>query len=188
MSLYAHVPGKDDLVALMTDAVYAELYDDDVNAAASQGDWRVGMTYVAQRNWELYGRHPWLLDLRPTTPMLGPNISRKYETELRPLDGIGLSDLAIDSALSLILSHVEATARAGRHQDDSGMTDAEWWSIAAPVLEQVMSDTDLQVSARVGAAVGAEYDATSASPDHALMTGLTTILDGIQVAIDHGQP
>lgn len=188
MSLYAHVPGKDDLIALMVDAVYAELYDNDVEAATSQGDWRDAMRYVAGRNWDLYVCHPWLLDLRPSRPTLGPNLSRKYETELRPLDGIGLSEIAMDSALSMILSHVEATARSSRHivrtQDDSGMSDAEWWAIVAPALEQVMDDGDLVVSARVGAAVGEQFQAASASPDHALMFGLDTILDGIQANLD----
>lgn len=190
MSLYAHVPGKDDLIALMVDAVYAELYDNDVEAATRQGDWRAAMRYVAQRNWDLYVRHPWLLDLRPSRPPLGPNVSRKYETELRPLDGIGLSEIAMDSALAMILSHVEATARSSRHivrtRDDSGMTDAEWWAIVAPALEQVMDDEELVVSARVGAAVGEQFQSASASPDHALTFGLDTILDGIQANLDRG--
>ncbi|HLR93150.1 MAG TPA: TetR/AcrR family transcriptional regulator [Jiangellaceae bacterium] len=188
MSLYAHVPGKDDLIALMVDSVYAELYDNDVEAATSQGDWRTAMHYVAQRNWDLYVHHPWLLDLRPSRPTLGPNVGRKYETELRPLDGIGLSEVAMDSALSMILSHVEATARSSRYivriQDDSGMSDAEWWAIVAPALKQVMNDGDLVVSARVGAAVGEQFQAADASPDHALTFGLDTILDGIQARLD----
>lgn len=187
MSLYAHVPGKDDLVALMVDAVYGELYDNDVEAATGKGGWRSAMTYVAERNWELYVRHPWLLDLRSTRPTLGPNASRKYETELRPLDGIGLSEIAMESALNLILSHVEATARAGRRlkrtQDDSGMSDAEWWSIVAPALEQVVDDGDLVVSNRVGTAVGTGFDSANVSPTHALTFGLETILDGIQAAL-----
>src|SRR5699024_384513 len=95
MSLYAHVASKEDLTALMVDAVYAELYENDVDAATAQGDWRSAMTFVAERNWDLYVRHPWLLDLRSARPILGPNVSRKYETELRPLDGIGLSDVAM---------------------------------------------------------------------------------------------
>ncbi len=186
MSLYAHVPGKDDLTALMVDAVCAELYGNDVEAAARVGDWRDAVRFVAERNWDLYARHPWLLDLRPSRLMVGPNMSRKYETELRPLDGIGLSDVDMDAALTLILGLVEATARArrgtARTHDDSGMSDAQWWGIVAPVLEQVMTDDSLELSARVGGAVGSAFD-TAQNPSHALAFGLDTILDGIQVRI-----
>ncbi|MDA8371208.1 MAG: TetR/AcrR family transcriptional regulator [Nocardiopsaceae bacterium] len=187
MSLYAYVPSKDDLTALMADAVYAELYDNDVEAAARAGGWRAGMRFVARRNWDLYARHPWLLDLRPSRPLLGPNVSRKYETELRPLEGIGLSDIEMDAALALVLSHVDSAARAdrtaSRTQDDSGMSDAQWWGIVAPVLEQVMVDADLVLSGRVGSAVGAEFNAAQ-DPEHAFAFGLDTILDGIQARID----
>jgi AcrR family transcriptional regulator len=186
MSLYAHVPGKDDLTALMVDAVYGGLYDNDVEAAARAGDWRDGVRFIAERNWELYARHPWLLDVRPSRLMVGPNMSRKYETELRPLDGIGLSDVEMDAALTLILSLVDATARARRGaastRDASGMTDAEWWEIVAPVLGQVMTDDSLVLSARVGGAVGAAFDAAQ-NPAHALAFGLDTILDGIEARI-----
>lgn len=186
MSLYTHVPGKDDLTALMVDAVYAELYNNDVEAAARVGDWRDAVRFIAERNWDLYARHPWLLDLRSSRLTVGPSISRKYETELRPLDGIGLSDVEMDAALTLILSLVDATARARRSsastRDDSGMSDAEWWGIVAPVLEQVMTDDSLTVSARVGSAVGAAFDAAQ-NPAHALAFGLDTILDGIQARI-----
>ncbi|WP_260191327.1 TetR/AcrR family transcriptional regulator [Actinophytocola gossypii] len=186
MSLYGHVPGKDDLTALMVDSVYGELYDNDVEAATRVGDWRAAMRFVAARNWALYERHPWLFDIRSARPSLGPNLSRKYETELRPLDGIGLPDVEMDAALTLVLSHVDSTARAHRNvsrtRAESGMSDAEWWAAVAPVLEQVMVDDELVLSARVGGAVGARFDAAQ-SPEHALAFGLDTILDGIEARI-----
>ncbi|OLF11492.1 TetR family transcriptional regulator [Actinophytocola xinjiangensis] len=189
MSLYGHVPGKDDLTALMVDAVHAELYDQDVTAATRVGDWRAAMRFVAERNWALYQRHPWLLEIRSSRPTLGPHVSRKYEVELRPLDGIGLSDIEMDAALTLVLSHVDSTARAhrkvSRTRTESGMTDAQWWAVVAPVLDQVMTDDDLIVSARVGGAVGAEFDAAQ-HPEHALTFGLDVILDGIQARITPG--
>ena len=186
MSLYGHVPGKEDLTALMLDAVFAELYDDDVEEPSRAGDWRAAMRHVAQQNWELYERHPWLLDLRAARPTLGPHVSRKYEAEVRPLDGIGLTDVEMDAALTLVLSHVESTARVrrtlARTRDESGLTDAEWWGIVAPVLERVMDDPDLVISGRVGTAAGEEFNA-AADPVHALTFGLETILDGLEARI-----
>ncbi|WP_280181853.1 TetR/AcrR family transcriptional regulator, partial [Nocardia farcinica] len=100
MSLYTHVPGKTDLVELMHDAVLADLYRDPGEPAAA-GDWRAGLTLVAQRNWQLYQRHPWLLGLIGTRPVPGPHSIAKYEAELRPLDGLGLGDVEMDAVLTL---------------------------------------------------------------------------------------
>jgi AcrR family transcriptional regulator len=186
-SLYGHIPGKDDLTALMVDAVYGELYDGDVETARRAGDWREAMRFVVQQNWDLHRRHPWLLDIRSHRTPIGPNACRKYETELRPLHGIGLSDIEMDAALGLVLSHVDSTARAhfmlARTQQESGMTDAEWWAIVGPIIEQVTVDEDLELSARVGTTVGTEFNA-SMNPAHALTFGIDTILAGIEARID----
>lgn len=185
MSLYGHVPAKTDLVDLMVDAVYGEMYDD-VDDARRVGDWRAAMGFVARQNWTLYRRHPWLLDVRFVHPPLGPHASRKYEAEIRPLDAIGLTDLEMDAAMTLILSHVDSTARAHRPRaaDDVGMSDAQWWAVVAPVLDQVVVDEDLTVSERVGTTVGEEFQAASADAETALAFGLETILDGIQTRVD----
>ncbi|MEU0517788.1 TetR/AcrR family transcriptional regulator [Streptosporangium sp. NPDC006007] len=182
MSLYTHVPGKAELVDLMVDTAYGQLYDD-VDAPSSRpGGWREALEFVAARNWELYRRHPWLLHVVGARPVLGPNASLKYEAELRPLDGVGLSDVEMDSVLTLILTHVEGAARARasveHNQRETGMTDAEWWTINAPLLDKVMDAVRFPVSSRVGQAAGQEYDAAS-DPERAFAFGLERILDGI---------
>lgn len=62
------------------------------------------------------------------------------------------------------------------------MSDVDWWSAVAPVLEQVMNDEELVLADRVGTAVGTQFNA-AASPEHALHFGLDTILDGVQSRI-----
>ncbi|MDL9935777.1 TetR/AcrR family transcriptional regulator [Gordonia sp. ABSL1-1] len=182
MALYNHVPGKDDLTALMVDAAYTDLYDS-ADSATDISDWRAGLRYVAQRNWMLCTRHPWLLDINETRMLLGPNASRKYEAELRVLDGIGLSDLDMDASLTTLLGVVESAARAQRSdrntQRDSGLADPEWWAVVAPALEHLMSDDDYPVSGRVGTTVGTAFDAAR-SPQHAFDIGVTIVLDGIE--------
>ncbi|MEV7008259.1 TetR/AcrR family transcriptional regulator [Streptosporangium sp. NPDC051022] len=186
MSLYTHVPGKAELVDLMVDTAYGRLYDD-VDAPSSRpGGWREALEFVAARNWELYRRHPWLLHVVGGRSVLGPNASLKYEAELRPLDGIGLSDLEMDAVLALILTHVEGAARVQANmaqvQRDSGMTDAEWWVINAPLLDKVMDGSRFPVASRVGQAAGQEYQAL-ADPERAFAFGLERILDGVAVLI-----
>ncbi|WP_055476648.1 TetR/AcrR family transcriptional regulator [Gordonia sp. HS-NH1] len=185
MALYNHVPGKDDLTALMVDAVYGGLYDN-ADSATDAGDWRAGIQYVAQRNWELILRHPWLLDIHDARSLLGPNAGDKYEAELRVLDGIGLSDLQMEAGLTTLLTVVEGAARAYRSDHEtrqaSGMADPEWWAIVAPALGHLMKDQDYPVSGRVGTTVGATFD-SARSPQHALETGVTIVIAGIDALI-----
>ncbi|GIH99751.1 TetR/AcrR family transcriptional regulator [Planobispora takensis] len=186
MSLYTHVPGKTELTDLMIDTAYGQLYDD-VDAPASQpGGWRGAMEFVAARNWDLYLRHPWMLQIVTARPVVGPNASLKYEAELRPLEGIGLSDIEMDSVLTLILTHVEGTARVRASleqvQQNTGMSETEWWLASAPALEKVMDASRFPVASRVGQAAGQAHNGAT-DPAHALDFGLARILDGVAALI-----
>lgn len=187
MSLYTHVPGKGELTDLMFDSVYGDLYADVDEPSRQPGGWRGALEFIAHRNFDVLSKHPWIHDVQTGRNSLGPNITLKYEAELRPLDGIGLTDVEMDSTLSLVLTHVLGTARAAagqlRTQQESGISDEEWWLTAAPVLERYMAGlTDkFPTAGRVGTAAGEEYQATI---DPAALTfGLTRILDGTALLI-----
>ncbi|WP_394822051.1 TetR/AcrR family transcriptional regulator [Pendulispora albinea] len=187
MSLYTHVPGKGELTDLMIDTVCGELYED-VEAPSRQPGWREALRFIALRNWETFQKHPWLLDI-VGRPVLGPNGSLKYEAELRPLEGLGLTDVEMDSVLSLILTHVEGAARvranAARVQRESGMTDLEWWVATAPILEKIVDPGRFPLATRVGMSAGIAYQASS-NPD-AVHFGLERILDGVALLITERQ-
>ncbi|EYF05060.1 TetR/AcrR family transcriptional regulator [Chondromyces apiculatus] len=190
MALYTYVPGKADLTALMLDTVQGQLYED-VDAPSRQpGGWRGALTFIAERNWEVYQRHPWVLHVAQGRPVLGPNLSLKYEAELRPLDKLGLSDVEMDSALTLVLTHVAGTAgiqaQLAKARQESGMSDGEWWLSSAPVLAKVMDDSRFPVAGRVGSASGTTYEGVL-DPRHALTFGLECILDGIAQLIARRQ-
>jgi len=167
MSLYTHVPGKGELTDLMFDRVYGDLYADVDEPSRQPGGWRGALEFIAHRNWDVLTAHPWIHEVPTMRTALGPNITAKYEAELRPLDGLGLTDVEMDSALTLVLTHVQGTARAGaeqlRTQRDSGLTDEEWWRQISPTLTHVMSGSakHFPVAGRVGTAVG----------EHSLVTG-----------------
>jgi AcrR family transcriptional regulator len=192
MSLYTHVPGKGELTDLMFDTVYADLYADVDEPAQQPGGWRGGMEFVARRNWEALMAHPWIHEVPAIRNALGPNITLKYEAELRPLDGLGLTDVEMDSALTLVLTHVQGTARAAaehqRTQRESGLTDQEWWLTTGPLLDRYMAGLAdrFPVAGRVGTAAGEQHQAALDS-DHAFRFGLDRILDGIQLLIDQRQ-
>jgi AcrR family transcriptional regulator len=187
MSLYTHVPGKAELTDLMVDAALGELYAGVDEPRGQPGGWRGALDYIAARNWELYQRHPWLLQAVGARPGLGPNSIGKYEAELRALDGIGLSDVDMDSVLTLVLTHVEGIARLqfrlAQSERSSGQTEQEWWLTAAPVLETLFDPGRFPVASRVGQAAGEQHQA-SVDPAYAFAFGLARILDGVQRLIE----
>lgn len=182
MSLYTHIPGKTELIDLMLDTAYGQLYDSVESPAEQPGDWQAALRYIARQNWDLYRRHPWMLQITDGRPGLGPQAARKYEAELRPLDQVGLSDVEMDATLTLILTHVEGCARAQalleQTQRDTGMTDAEWWVIHAPLMDKIVDPALFPVATRVGTSAGQAYQGAS-SPEYALAFGLERILAGI---------
>jgi AcrR family transcriptional regulator len=182
MSLYTYVPGKAELVDLMLDRASGETARPDDRP----GDWRVRLEQVARENWALYHRHPWMLQVATSRPTLGPNVFAKYDYELRAVDGIGLTDVEMDSVLSLVLGHVEGAARRSvesmQVMQRSGMTDEQWWGAAAPLLGTFLTEDAYPVATRVGSAAGAAHGAAY-NPEHAFEFGLRRVLDGVEALV-----
>jgi AcrR family transcriptional regulator len=192
MSLYTHIPGKPALIELMIDTVSGRVYSNAGEPSSQGGDWRAALRFIARRNWDLYLRHPWLLQVLGGRPVLGPNVNRKYEAELRPLDGIGLTDIEMDSVLTLVLLHVEGLARwqvsLQTIRQQSGESDVEWWSNLEPALAVLMDPSGFPIGSRVGRSAG-EHHQSVGDPAHDLEFGLTLILDGVASLINRpGSP
>jgi hypothetical protein len=58
------------------------------------------------------------------------------------VDGIGWTDLEMDSVISLISGYVQGAARTSIEASQivlrSGLTDLQWWEASAPVLEKIV--------------------------------------------------
>lgn len=179
MSLYNHVPSKAELLDVMTDQVLGELYP---KSKVPGDDWRMRLAAIGRANLELCLRHPWLVQVSTVRPPIGPNSSAKYEIELVAIDGVGFSDLDMDSVVGLVNGHAVASARvtidAQKVAASTSMSDLQWWEINAPFLEQVMAGEDFPVSSRVGAVAG-EFHQAAVSPSYAFEFGLERILDGV---------
>ena len=67
MRLYGHVDSKDALLALMVDAVHAEL------VRPPKGSVRKALTALAQSLRTSARKHPWFIGLLGGRPALGPN-------------------------------------------------------------------------------------------------------------------
>ena len=182
MSIYTKVPGRYQLIDMMPDEV-----DEERELPAHPGPLRERMTGVARQMWDEFHRHPWLLQVENSRPWLGPNISDRYEWQLAAIEGAGFTDLEMDQVVTLLSGFTAAAARASvdarRTAAQSGISDAEWWAINAPVLERVMPAAAYPISGRVGSAAGQEYNAVG-DPERSFRFGLDRILDGLAGLLD----
>lgn len=207
MALYTYVPGKDELVQLMVDAVQGDAAADaqaetgraaagPASAEESSGSgaeapgWRERVAAIARRTRAMHLAHPWLAQVTPLSrPSLGPGTLALYEADLRAIDGIGLSDVQMDAVLTLVAEYVAGATRATLAKSEaerrSGLSDDAWWAISSPVLEKVFDPERYPVAARVGAAAGADLEAAY-DPGRAFEFGLARILDGIAALLPPG--
>jgi AcrR family transcriptional regulator len=111
MGLYRYVRGKDDIFALMLNAVAAEI---DLPAAGTAG-WRDTFRRIAHETRAMHLRHPWLARLQHSTAaMLAPNMLAIAEAGLTALDAVDL-DLDVDqmmSACGALSAYVQGKAAA----------------------------------------------------------------------------
>jgi AcrR family transcriptional regulator len=185
MSLYTYVPGKSELLDLMVDHIWGEI------ERPRGATWRERLAHVARQNWDLVLRHPWILEVATHRPVLGPNELAKYDNELSALDGIGVDELTMDSALTAVLSFtygvVRGAARERLVKERTGLSDNEWWAKVAPVLGEVMANDarTFPVASRVGPIVGEAIGAHD--PLGSFTFGLACILDGLERVIEKKQ-
>jgi AcrR family transcriptional regulator len=182
MSLYTHVPGKGELFDVMLDTVNAET----ARPANEHEPWRARLEQVARENLALYLRHPWLLQVAANRPVLGPNLIAKYDYELRAVAGIGLTEVEMDSVITLVLGYVHGAARiaidSAQAVRQTGITDEQWWQAHEPFLARMSDPAKFPLAAAVGSAAGAAHN-SAVDPGHAFEFGLRRVLDGIEVLV-----
>ncbi|GAA2348943.1 TetR/AcrR family transcriptional regulator [Streptomyces cuspidosporus] len=182
MTLYTYVPGKAELLDLMMDAVCLDM----PRTGRPDGPWRARAEALARENLELCRRHPWVATLPAIRPPLGPGIMARYEHELAVFEGLGLDDVEMDAAVSLLFDFVRSVARSESDAQaaarDSAMSDAQWWEAHAPLLAKVFDAERYPLAARVGAAAGQAHQSPY-NPDYVFRFGLERILDGLAALI-----
>lgn len=182
MSLYTYVPGKAELIDVMLDTVHARTPRPD----DEEGDWRTRLDRLARENWTRYRRHPWLLQVATSLPVLGPHLMAKYDRELTAVAGLGLTEVEMDLVVGVLADYVHGAVRgaveAGQVEQRTGMTGEQWWQAYAPLLEQVFDPERYPMAARVGEVAGAEYNAP-ADPGRSFEFGLQRVLDGVEALV-----
>jgi AcrR family transcriptional regulator len=128
MTLYYYVRTKADIVALMQDAILADILipDDELPP-----DWRAAMTAVARRSRQVLMAHPWSLSSLDEA-QFGPNAMRHFEQSLAATTDAGLSVAARLELIAAVddyvagnaLHGVEALTRARIAREDPDMVAA----------------------------------------------------------------
>jgi AcrR family transcriptional regulator len=127
MSLYRHVPGKDDLVLAMIDVAFGEQR---LPAERPRG-WRPALEVAAALQWSAFRRHPWLApSMSLTRPDISPNAIRMTEWVLAAFDGTGLTVQDRMYVHILLFTFVRGVGIALEPEADAiretGLTNQEW--------------------------------------------------------------
>lgn len=174
MSLYRHVPGRDQLIDLMHDTVMARLCD-----PPAEGGWRPRLEACLTQGWRLAQRHPWLAEVRGTRRLPGPNSVAHYERMLAILADTVLSPAEVIAAVDVVNRFVDAetmtlvaTAQAER---DSGVSHEEWWGARHSLYDQLDAHPTITALWEAGG-----WDA----PVDTFAFGLARLLEGLEAHIN----
>ncbi|MFI6902050.1 TetR/AcrR family transcriptional regulator C-terminal domain-containing protein [Nonomuraea sp. NPDC050394] len=143
MSLYNYFEGKDELIDLMVEAVFADGLDSGPPVA---GGWRAELEAAARWEWELYSAHPWLLEVIATVrPPLVPSLLARFERGLGAFDGLGLDPVTTHRLYLGISGLVQGLAllRVSEVTADrrGGISLGQWRAVTVPaVYEELGTD------------------------------------------------
>lgn len=180
MALYRHVPGKAELVRLMTDAVCGEVALGPVPA-----DWRTGLEHAARWLRGVYARHRWMAPAMAsfTRPIASPNAMAYTEWVLGALRGTPLTPSEKIHTHLAIFAYVQGVAMADdleeQARQDSGISDGEWMEQNEPRYDAISGGGAYPLLTGLGEDSEFELDLETL-----FAFGLRRILDGVAAMID----
>lgn len=184
MSLYRYVPGRDELLALMIDAVNAE-----TSFAHEGGDgWRAQLEFAARGDWDLYCRHPWMLELTLDRISIGPNATARLDAAVAAAFSTGLTPRRALYVYSAIDHIVRGSAGAATQNDQfirtTGVGIEQWWEQQALHLDTLIdySRFPALLTAIESNAFGPEQGSTNTYRD-SFESALKLLLDGVEQEI-----
>jgi AcrR family transcriptional regulator len=166
MALYRYVPGKTELVAVMSDlAIGAPPEYDDL-------PWRPALKTWALDLYAAFAKHPWLLQSTIGRRLLGPNELAWTECGIKALSDSGLSGGEQFDSILVLVSHVrnlaQQTITTGVTEDDITQALAEILSTEADRFPSLV----------------AAMQSTAGGENQGLEFGLDRILDGLELLIN----
>ena len=170
MSLYRHVVNKDELLTFMLSTA-----PDPPPTPDDPSDWRGGLTNWAQGLWEVYHRHPWVLQTASAGPPADPGQLAWLDAGLAALGSTGLAERDKLAAVMAVLHYVRGAAALDI--EAAGVDAPEYPALLRRLLG---ADRFPALAAALEAGVFDDVDA-----DHlaAFRSGLSQLLDGIAAKV-----
>jgi len=188
MALYTYVPGKTELVDLMYDRTLGEL----PSSYPVTDGWRAAASSLADELWNLHLRHPWLLQVSPARPVLGPGEFHVQETLLSVLASTGLPlarvRWVVSALFNIVRGSVQAAAESRQAASETGLSEEDWWGARSALLGELVPDLTARFPtvSRLGASVEAASGDEPYLEREARLSfeaGLELLLDGVEAAI-----
>jgi AcrR family transcriptional regulator len=179
MSLYRHVPSKDELLVQMVDTVFG----DHPFPAGSPTGWRSGLEVAARLQWTIFRRHPWAVTaLSLTRPRPTPRTLAHGEAVLRVLAGTGLDEYRMFQVYLAVFGYVRGIA-AGLEWDtvaeqESGISGEQHLEAQDAVFADVTASGAYPTFVRVMRASDFDLDL-----DEQFEFGLRHLLDGFAASL-----
>src|SRR4051812_22730749 len=169
-ALYRHVANKDELVTFMLSSA-----PDPPPTPADPSDWRGALTDWAAGLWDVYHRHPWVLQTAAAGPPADPGQLAWLDAGLAALGGTGLSERDKLAAVMAVLHYVRGAAALDIEAADVDGQDY-------PALLRRLLDGERFPALAAALAAGVFDDADD---DHLaeFRSGLGQLLDGIAVKV-----
>lgn len=173
MALYRYLPGKVELVALMTETAMG----DAPRLDTVPGGWRPKLDQWARRLFAGFVRHPWLADTTVGARAIGPHELDWTEQAAAALTGTDLRGTEILDVAATLAGHAKAMAQqaaaalGGGNTTERGLTETMLALVRGRDNRFPALATTLDAVAREG------------DQDNALDFGLTRILDGVELLI-----
>jgi len=180
MTLYHYVRTKDELLALLLDAVMGEMVLGEDEQLPD--DWRAALTVLAVRGRDAILRHPWILDITDD-PALGPNSVRHFDQTLQAVASLDV-DLGtkLDIA-SMVDEYVYGYCLHDRNDLAKSSSSDEMIDYVSGLIETGSYPQLSRLADEIGLTESwAQIEARLREPDR-FERNLRCLLDGVQVGL-----
>jgi AcrR family transcriptional regulator len=191
MTLYHYVGGKDELVALISDAIMAEIIvpDDEL-----PDGWREGLAEIARRTLAIFRRHPWIVEhMGEGDPSaMGPSVLRHVEQTFAVTARSGLDEEQQAELAGIVDDYVFGHAMRAYHHGRSAMEGEPGERLDAMVAyltEQLAAGDYPHLTAIAGddPAAGFERIGRVSHDEQRFERGLQRLLDGLEAWVEEAR-
>jgi AcrR family transcriptional regulator len=169
MSLYRHVANKDELLTFMLSAAPGP------PPLTDPADWRRALTDWAAGLWEVYHRHPWILQAAAAGPPADPGQLAWLDAGLAALGGTGLAEHDKLAAVMAVLHYVRGAAAL--FIEGSGVASPDYSGLLRRLLEPS------RFPALAAALEAGVFEQVRDDPQAEFRAGLGQLLDGIAAKV-----